>query len=95
MDERPAIAEGREGPKRKSRDRVPVIQPRLLSLSNAALYLDCSPKYLYHRTTSKGKERLPFAVIRRGGRCYFDRLQLDAYVDKLVREQGEGFSHER
>jgi hypothetical protein len=60
------------------------LPPRLLSLREAAHYLCCSPKYLYERTTGK-KEQLPFKVIRRGGRCYFDRHQLDAYVDSLVK----------
>jgi hypothetical protein len=67
--------------------RLYSLPPRLLSLKEAARYLSCSPKYLYERTTAKGKEKLPFAVIRRGGRCFFDRLQLDAYVDALVKTE--------
>ena len=63
------------------------LPPRLLSLREAARYLSCSPKYLYERTGPGGKERLPFAVIRRGGRVYFDRVQLDAYVDALVKAE--------
>jgi len=63
------------------------LPPRLLSLKEAARYLSCSPKYLYERTTKKGKEALPFAVLRRGGRVYFDRLQLDAWIDSLVKEE--------
>ena len=60
------------------------VTPRLLSLKEAAAYIACSPKYLYCRTNGD-KGGLPFKVIRRGGRVYFDRLQLDAWVDEEVR----------
>jgi hypothetical protein len=63
--------------------------PRLLSLRAAAYYLSCSAKYLYERSTG-GKGGLPFKVIRRGKRCFFDRADLDAYVEAQKTATVEG-----
>ena len=59
------------------------LQPRLLSLQEAARYLGHSPKWLYSRTGARGKERLPFRVLKVGKRCFFDRVALDAWIDSL------------
>jgi predicted DNA-binding transcriptional regulator AlpA len=60
-----------------------MIPPRLLSLPQAASYIGHSPKWFYERTTTKGKERLPFKPKRVGKRIFFDRKQIDVWIDEL------------
>lgn len=61
------------------------MEPRLLTLTQASEYIGHkSPKWLYSRTGAGAKDTLPFKPIKVGGRVYFDKRQIDSWIDSLV-----------
>ena len=64
--------------------KVEKIQPRLLCITDAALYLGLAPKTLRNRLSDKAN---PFPVRPRyfGGKPLFEVSELDAFIDSLDR----------
>ena len=60
------------------------MEPRLIPLQQAAQYIGHSAKWLYSRTGARGKEQLPFRAIKVGQRVFFDKRQLDRWIDQLI-----------
>lgn len=58
--------------------RTPVIEPRLLTIKDAAAYLSATVWFL--RTLAWEKK---IAFVRLGKRLLFDRKDLDAFVDRM------------
>jgi excisionase family DNA binding protein len=56
---------------------VPVIQPTLLTVKNAAVYLGRSEQAIQHLVFER---HLP--VVRVGRRVHLDRRDLDAFIEK-------------
>lgn len=59
------------------------IQPRLLSLDQAARYLSIASKTLRNRLARGAKEPFPVRPKRIGRRVLFDLKDLDRFVDGL------------
>ena len=56
---------------------------RLMSVEEAAEYLDLSPRTLYNRIAPKAKNPFPVRPKRIGKLVKFDRIQLDQWIDSL------------
>ena len=71
-------------PKTPKIAKVEAIRPRLVSISDAALYLGIAAKTLRNRLSDKEN---PFPVRPRyyGGKPLFEVSELDAFVDSLKR----------
>jgi excisionase family DNA binding protein len=63
-------------------DKQP-LQKRLLSVEEAAAYLNLSRRTLYNRVAPKSKNPLPIRVKRIGKLVKFDIKDLEEYVDSL------------
>ena len=64
------------------------MEPRLLTLQQAATYIGHSSKWLYSRTGARGKDGLPFKPVKVGKRVFFDKKQIDQWIDGLVNGNG-------
>ena len=56
---------------------------RLMSVEEAAEYLNVSPRTLYNRIAPKSKNPFPVRPKRIGKLVRFDRGQLDQWIDTL------------
>lgn len=56
---------------------------RLLTVEEAASYLNISPRTLYNAVAPKSKRPIPVKVKRIGKLVRFDLRDLDRYVDSL------------
>lgn len=56
---------------------------RLMSVEEAAEYLNVSPRTLYNRIAPKAKNPFPVRPKRIGKLVRFDRGQLDQWIDSL------------
>ena len=56
---------------------------RLMSVEEAAEYLNVSPRTLYNRIAPKAKNPFPVRPKRIGKLVKFDRIQLDEWIDSL------------
>ena len=56
---------------------------RLMSVEEAAEYLDLLPRTLYNRIAPKAKNPFPVRAKRIGKLVKFDRIQLDEWIDSL------------
>jgi len=63
---------------------------RLLSVKESAYYIDLSPRTLYNRIAPGSKDPFPIKPVRQGKRISFDIRDLDAWIDRLKSEQGNG-----
>lgn len=59
------------------------VEPRLLTVAEAARYLGLSPRTLYNGVARKSAKRFPVRAKRIGRAVRFDKRELDAYLDSL------------
>jgi hypothetical protein len=59
------------------------IEPRMLSVDDAARYIGIAAKTIRNRIGPKSKIAFPVKPKRIGGRVLFDVKELDAYIDVL------------
>ncbi len=73
-------------PKRSDTPQAPIVtlEPRYLTLKEAAQYLGMTPKAVRHMVF---RRQIPCA--KRGRRLHFDRLDLDAWMHGLKRSTVE------
>ncbi len=61
---------------------------RLLSVKEAAYYIDLSPRTLYNRIAPASKDPFPVVLIRQGKKISFDIRDLDEYIENLKNSDG-------
>ena len=59
------------------------IEPRMLSIEQAAKYIGLSKRTLYNRTAPKSKNPFPIRPKRTLGKPLFDKVELDKWLDTL------------
>jgi len=62
------------------------VQPRLLSIEQAAKYLSIAPKTIRNRLGPKAPDPFPVKPKRIGRRVLFDLKDLNRYIDALPHE---------
>jgi len=60
-----------------------IIQTRLLSVEQTAVYLGLSPRTIYNGVHRKSKKPFPVKPKRIGKLVKFDRQDLDKYIESL------------
>jgi excisionase family DNA binding protein len=59
------------------------IQKRLLSVEEAAVYLNISPRTLYNRVAPRSKNPINIRIRRIGKLVRIDKKDLDDYINSL------------
>ena len=58
------------------------VTPRLLTVKQAAQYLNVAPRTLYNKSAPGAKDPFPIRPTRIGRSLRFDRRDLDSYIDQ-------------
>ena len=61
----------------------PTVMPRLLTVAQAAEYLNISARSLYNRTGPRAKNPFPVRPKRIGRSLRFDKQELDRFIASL------------
>ena len=63
---------------------------QLLTVEQLASKTGLAERTIYNQTGPSAKKRFPIRPIRWGGKVLFDASEVDAYIEKLLKERGNG-----